>query len=334
MTRASHSLPLVAFLLCACDTEPIDTGDAPPSDPRRWEALMEELPGVLLSVGGRSRDDVWTVGADAGEGPEVHHWDGAEWTALDAGVRVDLWWVYAQGDEGVWFCGADGTLLNYDRDTAVFSPVISPTTATLFGIWGASPDLLYAVGGFIDGSDGDDGVVVRIEAGVATEVTDLPVDRDVDEMYFKVWGTGADDVWVVGDAGSVLHYNGATWTRRVMPGAPRLVTIAGSGGDVVVVGGSTQGVVFEQVDGGWTDVAPSYLQPLNGVYVAASGAASAAGFSGATLERAEGTWAVLPAAGRTHDWHATWIDDEGAIYTAGGDFMNLVDGALYRYTVP
>lgn len=322
-------------IIAACNRDPVESGDTEVADPRRWEVLQEDLPGVLLSVSGRSSSDFWTVGADAGAGPEVHRWDGTAWTEPDPGVSADLWWVFAQGDAAVWLCGEAGTIVRYDRASSAFATVSSPTTATLFGLWGADDDVQYSVGGFVGAHDGAAGVVLRIDAGVVTQVANLPAEVDRDEVYFKVWGSGPSDVWVVGDRGGVLHWDGSAWTRRVMLGAPRLVTISGSGADDrVVVGGSTEGSIFQWTDGTWEDVAPSSLPPLNGVFVSDSGAAAASGFFGIVLERVDGAWRTLPPATRSQDWHAAWVDEDGAIYVAGGGFMTLTDGALYRYAAP
>lgn len=320
--------------IAACHHEPTETGDTA-VDPRRWEALQEDLPGVLLSINGTSSRDVWTVGANGGGGPEVHRWDGSAWAALDPGVSQNLWWVFTRGDQAVWLTGEQGTILRYDRGAGVFATVASPTTATLFGVWGASDDVLYSVGGFVGPHDGAAGVILRIDGGAATAVTGLPAEVDRDEVYFKVWGSSATDVWVIGDHGGLLHWDGQGWTHRVMPDAPRLVTISGSGtDDRVVVGGASQGAIFQWTDGAWEDVSPSHLPPLNGVFVGANGTAAATGFFGTALERTGGAWTALPPAERAHDWHAAWVDENGAIYAAGGDLMNLTGGALYRYSAP
>lgn len=325
---------MILAILVACHREPAETGDTA-VDPRRWEVLHEDLPGVLLSISGRSSTDYWVVGANGGAGPEVHRWDGAAWTAPDPGVSANLWWVFAQGDASVWLSGDAGTLVRYDRAADAFQTVATPTTATLFGVWGPSDDVQYTVGGFVGGGEGAAGVILRIDAGVASAVTGLPAEVDPDEIYFKVWGSGPSDVWVVGDHGGMLHWDGHAWTRRVMPDAPRLVTISGSGADDrVIVGGDPQGAIFAWTDGAWEDVSPSHLPPLNGVFVGPGGVAAATGFFGTALERVDGAWLSLPPAERSQDWHAAWVDENGAIYAAGGNFMNLTSGALYRYAAP
>ena len=59
-----------------------------------------------------------------------------------------------------------------------------------------------------------------------------------DDMFFKVWGSAADDVYVVGERGAILHWNGAAWSRVSSDADTRLVTVHGRGPqDVWAVGG-------------------------------------------------------------------------------------------------
>ncbi|MBX3258145.1 MAG: hypothetical protein KF782_00385 [Labilithrix sp.] len=66
----------------------------------------------------------------------------------------------------------------------------------------------------------------------------MPSDK---EALYGVWGSSANDVWVVGSFGAVLHWNGATWSQqrvRTAAGQPKpLFGIWGSGpGDVWAFG--------------------------------------------------------------------------------------------------
>ncbi len=249
------------------DTADSDT-DTTTTQASPWEPLLEDLPGVLLSVWGTSSTDLWTTGAAKGaNGPEVRHWDGSSWTQLDAGVETDLWWVFGASEDVVWFSGAEGTLIRHDRASGAFEVLETSTEATLYGTWGPSDDLVYSVGGFVDGSADDAGVILVTEDGVVSQVDDLPVGIDPDEVFFKVWGSSASDVWVIGTLGSVLHTDGSgTWTRTALPDSPRLVTLNGSGeDDIVVVGGEYSPKIFQRIGAAWSDLSPTGGTPLNGV---------------------------------------------------------------------
>jgi hypothetical protein len=60
-----------------------------------------------------------------------------------------------------------------------------------------------------------------------------------------IWGTGPSDVYLAGDRGVILHYDGAVWRQRSTPTNTLLVGMrAGpSPGTFQVVG--TQGTVLE-----------------------------------------------------------------------------------------
>ncbi len=51
---------------------------------------------------------------------------------------------------------------------------------------------------------------------------------------YGVWGAAPDDVWAVGDHGTVIHWNGSDWSVTPVPFAPtsrpRLRSISGSQG--------------------------------------------------------------------------------------------------------
>ena len=52
-----------------------------------------------------------------------------------------------------------------------------------------------------------------------------------------IWGSGASNVWAVGVAGTILHWNGSAWTAETSPTTNPLAAIWGSGAnDVWAVG--------------------------------------------------------------------------------------------------
>ncbi|MFY0534982.1 hypothetical protein [Nannocystis pusilla] len=110
-----------------------------------WEIVEKGLPGALMSVWGSSPEDVWVVGADAGDGPAVKHWNGATWTELDAGSPGHLWWVSGRGD-GVWMAGDGGRILRYDREDMSFESWTAPSPERLYGVFPLAEDDVWACG--------------------------------------------------------------------------------------------------------------------------------------------------------------------------------------------
>ncbi|MEY3210417.1 MAG: hypothetical protein RIT28_898, partial [Pseudomonadota bacterium] len=142
---ALPALLMASIAAAGCKDRGADADDSGPKP--AWTLLGESLPGALLSVTGRARDDVWTVGGDDGEGPLVLHLDGEEWTRVTPESPGDLWWVWL-GETHVWTVGAAGRVLQLDPVEHV--KVIEESlgaSITLFGVWGASEDEVWVVGG-------------------------------------------------------------------------------------------------------------------------------------------------------------------------------------------
>jgi len=66
----------------------------------------------------------------------------------------------------------------------------------------------------------------------------------------SVWAVAPDDVWVVGDAGTALHYDGNQWTVEHTGVSAQLFAVTAAGGDVWAGGAS--GVLLRRTNGTWT----------------------------------------------------------------------------------
>lgn len=325
----ASSLPL---LLCACPSPVDDDDTVEPDDP--WVAEHTDLPGAALSIWGIDSDDVWVAGTggdSADSAPLLLHRDGGSWEQLDTGEIGQAWWVVGDGDELIWVVGDGGLVLRYDRAADSFTRVTTDTNATLFGAWVAPSGVLFAVGGVIGSAD-EGPVLLRVEGDVATEVTGLPAGITNDENFFKVWGVSEDDLWIISDMGSSLHWDGALWAHQILEDAPRLVTVHGSGpDDVVVVGGASRATMFKRSGLAWEDISPAAGQSLNGVFVTADGGGFAAGFGNFMMERSGGQWTSVEGSLRvSSDWHGAWVDETGAPWVVGGNILRLTGGMVAR----
>ena len=329
--RQAASLFALVLLVAGGCSDPVE-----PEPTASWKVVQQGLDGALLSIFIDAAGDVWLAGADRdGKGPTLLHrgGDGA-WKTLEPGGSGDLWWVFSRKAGEVWSVGGNGRVLQHDVAAGTFVDLASATTATLYGIWGAADGPLWAVGGFVFDSQ-KPGVLLRIDGAKITSVP-LPAEVKPNESLFKVWGSAADDVWVIGDKGSTLHFDGSAWTYSKLEGGPRLVTVHGGGkDDLVIVGGAMNGQIFERkADAKWTPVVLEGMSALNGVYVRPDGSASAAGMGGVVLKRSGGTWGDLPLPDTDADWHATWMEADGSIWVAGGNLGSITamdDGAVLRY---
>lgn len=84
-----------------------------------------------------------------------------------------------------------------------------------------------------------------------------------------VWGTGPDDVWVVGgspDAAAIFHHDGTDWTEEAVPaGVPLLVWVYGFASDDVWSVG-TEGKIVHWDGSAWSEVDSGTTQDLWGVF--------------------------------------------------------------------
>lgn len=141
-----------------------------------------------------------------------------------------------------------------------------------------------------------------------------------------VWGAGPTDVWIAGEGGALAHFDGTTWRDAASPTTKNLLGLAGSAAnDVYAVG--AEGIYH--FDG------RSWAHPV----------ASQFGFVAAQCLGARDCWAVGNSTAEHWDgtkWTAVGIDDPGVIPTVTGIFGVAADdwwatssdnfGTLYHYT--
>ncbi|HWU90170.1 MAG TPA: hypothetical protein VN253_23060 [Kofleriaceae bacterium] len=300
---------LLIAMLCAC-------GDDGGGGGASWAVVAEDQPSSLLSVWGSSATDVWAVGGDprTGTGPLVMHYDGETWTKLDTGLRnIDLWWVFGFAGGPVFMSGSNGTIVRYQNGT--FEKLTTPGTFIVFGMWGAAPDDMWAVGGNFGGS----GFAWRYDGRAWTEFPNVPPDIMSQGTCWKVNGRGANDVWISATLGTTLHWDGATLERVDVPVEASLLSIAGNSKRFVTVGGAFDGLLFENDGSGWKSALPAGGPLLTGVAVSED-QAYAVGQFGTILRRGDSGWSTEKPRMTNQNLHATWIDPSGGAWAVGGHF--------------
>jgi hypothetical protein len=290
-----------------------------------WRVVAESPAAALLSVSGSAIDDVWMVGADAGQGPPVLHWDGAGWTWFSADVQADLWWVQAPSPGSAYFGGSSATVLVLAD--GVLERLATPGLArdTVFGVWAASPSDVYAVGS----AAGRNGFVWHFDGQSFVELAlpdTLPQDESGDlPGFYKVWGASPSDVWVVGDRGVVLHGNASDGFRSIASGSDeRLFTVHGAGGRVVMVGGSGNGFALEAMGDELVPITPPGSSLLQGVSVSDSGAVWTVGLGGNVYHQdAPGAaWQDAIIDTPVQSLHSVWVDASGGAWAVGGNVLS------------
>lgn len=317
---------LLAVSVSACSSNDAVEPDAAAS----WTVVQQDLDSALMSVWGSAEDDVWAVGSDRGAGPLILHWDGTSFTRLDSETHGDLWWVFGFAGGPVFMGGAGGNILRYQD--GVFSPTSTPSSeGTVFGLWGSSPEDMWAVGGADGGADG--AFAWRLQGDTWLEAPEFPTELAEEKALWKAWGSRADDVWFVGTAGLALHWDGSSFESTSVGGGESLFTVHGAEGRFVAVGGSAAGLVFENDGSGWKSGEHEALYALVGVYATSAERAYAVGRFGAFVEERDGAWLEAEGPETIRTLHSIWSDPSGGLWTVGGelDVRPMVSGVLaYR----
>lgn len=312
----------LALTLAACAPtldEPSDDVDTDAG----WALLAEELDGALLSITGTSAEDVWAVGAMAGDGPQVLHLDASGWTRIPTGTTGDLWWGWRPADGpttgSFWAVGEGGQVLR--REGSTWDVTSVEAGITLFGVWGAAEDDVWAVGGDVAGPLG--ARAFHFDGEAWTSVT-LPEAAAGERALFKVWGSGSDDVWICGSGGTLLHHDGSTLSAVPSPTTRDLFTVHGLGpADVWAVGGIGSATVVHGGGAAWVEEPVDFAPDFNGVYARGADVV-AVGRVGSVWQRAsDATW-TADARGRStfQDLHATWLDPDGGLWAVGGQITS------------
>ncbi len=311
---------LVALLIAGCGGSSGST--------ESWQIVDRHLPGALLSVSGTSADDVFVVGGVGnGTGPLVEHYDGTAWTRLETNQTGDLWWVFGFPGGPTYMGGDGGMILRYDGST--FTRMTTPGTDTVFGIWGATPDDMWAVGGGNGGSNG--AFAWRLQGDTWVDAPGFPTELTATDAIWKMYGRSANDAWMIGTSGKAVHWDGVSLTRMDTGIGESLFTVHADADRFVAVGGFGTGTILENEGAGWHDVSPASAPGFIGACLTPDGGGYAVGQDGAVFERGNDGWTAADLGFSIDEsFHSVWVDPSGGVWAAGGQVQTfpVVDGIL------
>jgi hypothetical protein len=289
--------------------------------PDDWEEAFDASDiGWMMSGWGPGDGSLWVVGGQESVG-KILRFDSSGWRQIDIGFPVPLLnWVHGTSASDVFVGGLDGTMLHYDGTT--WTAQQTPVTTPVWGIWAVAPDDVWAVGG--DNLLGGSPFVLHYD-GAQWSLAPIPVlQRPGVYAFFKVWGSGPNDVYAVGQNGAILHWNGESFTEEGAGVSQDLIGIWGNGPDDITVVGGRGTAELAHFDGTqWHHAPPSSLPGLNGVWTRRPDVAHAVGVAGTVLRIDPRTLDVLEKipVPTTFDLHSVFGDASGKLLAFGANFQ-------------
>ncbi len=174
---------------------------------------------TVEQIWGSSNSDIYFVG---NEGTIVHY-DGADFVKMESGTEVDLTDIWGVSNSEIWVAGRDNygsVILNYDENewTIYYKKDLSLDSYTLpqnsillsiSSIWtNVNMDSIIAVGAW-------GGFSVNKLNGKANWSYKRRWDNLFDNTGYplKTRGRSKNDIFICGDMGHIMHFNGNSWKR-------------------------------------------------------------------------------------------------------------------------
>jgi hypothetical protein len=268
---------------------------AAPSQVQAPEPEPELVRWTPTSTNGQGNSGVWGASATdvyVANWVGVWHFDGAGWAPVP-----ELEWhgtldVYGFGANDVWAVGPAGRILRYDGHAWRGERFDGDSVyAEPLGVWENPRRNLYLRG---------------------------------------VWGPAANDVFVAGDSGTVLHWNGAAWSRMATGTTAGLRRVWGSSGSNVYVSGEN-GTLLHYDGSAWSRVAVPTAEALERIWGSSAGDVYVGGAHATLLHYDGAAWSrVAIPVDPTYTVHAVWGTSASNVYVAGsGGFVLRWDGASW-----
>jgi len=177
---------------------------------------------TLRSVFLISPTEGWAVGSSSGGSGTIFHWDGAGWMDLSAGSPTanDLYSVFIVSPADAWAVGASSTIIRWNGASWT-GPMVAPTV----GIDYRSIRMVSGTEGWIAGridTTTKEGLLLRWN-GVAWSIVRSWVTVGLNGLFMLPGGSIG---CAVGEAETIVSWNGSVWFARTSPTATRLNAVS------------------------------------------------------------------------------------------------------------
>jgi len=214
-------------------------------DGKQWKSVPTGTAEHLFAAWGSDRKDVWA----GGESGTLLRWDGSAWRQWSTLNALDNFTaVMALAGAGPGFVVAAGGSHVVRWDGQGWAPhdgardlLGENTSVVLSGVWASSPRDIWLVG-----TGGD---VLESPDRRSSTILPTPLIVHGDGQSWRrvvvgsgsrlraITGTAANDVWTVGEEGTVLHWNGEDWSSVKSGTEANLLAVAKTVDGAVWIGG-------------------------------------------------------------------------------------------------
>jgi len=219
-------------------------------DGNHWQKMTTPCRVPIWGIWGPDTKNVYAVGGNG----VILYYDGMHWSTMDSGTRQWLYDIWGTDSNTIYAVGA-GVILKYDG-TSWTHMMIGDGFKTFFTIYGNHENDIYAAGDFkrifhYDGVGWTEIKAVNSDQiwglftsgmhifaagtlynghsiiyhfnGLQWEDTQLSVNSDL----WGLWGSSENDVYCVGDSGTLVSFDGNKWDNHSMDANLRLRGIHG-----------------------------------------------------------------------------------------------------------
>lgn len=292
----------------------------------------------IRSIWGTSETNVYAVGGAATTNGRFYKWDGTTWTepasatfSSVGGVRT----IFGFGTSELWVGGRSAAMLRSLDSGASWTSVNSglPTDFWCRALWGASNTDIWAVGLHFDSLNA---AIYRYNGSTWVAVDASSFGQTT---INKVWGTAADNVFMVSDNAKFATYNGSTLTQIPPAVSQPLLSlwvldannILASGANASVSNGtSTSRSAFPTTG----LVGTESLWAITGTSTSNLYAASADGTLNKHVLLWNGSTWAYETTGLSGSMYAIWTSPDGSRVWAGGTARLMMGTAAAVTTAP
>jgi hypothetical protein len=134
-----------------------------------------------------------------------------------------------------------------------------------------------------------------------------------------IWGSSPEDVFAVGEGGTILHYDGDSWSAMSSPTMAGLCGVWGSSSnDVFAVGGYFGGNNIFHYDGdSWSEMSSPTTSGLLDVWGSSSNDVFAVGSNGAILHYDGNSWSVMSSSATDSPLWGVWGSAPNDVFAVG-----------------